>query len=616
MHQFNAIHSIEYDSEGEECELHVYERRYNTRGQLVALRVDTRSEIEPEKDESHRAGFILTRIYGANKSLQSTGLEIRSPYVRKALRDIIKYYPGVNIGSTGMITLYNQPRCLFHYREQLQAYATSCGDPQMKRHLDFCLQYLEQTLKREMSTYNQLVTNFDTLPGLEHKDLWMVYKPGSLLYCGDQDIDGRFVMRLRFLTLQSVLEIRPRWFLECESLECDGKRFGFVPYTSTIEFYDGIKPFIALPTFPLEYHAEKQNIHDQLLSRGKKFVTLAGIHHRQYEGRAVLIRDSSPEEISSDLIKDRIILDCEGFRRNSRVPNWKFMEGSKTFPIDSKDCWDMTDEDILICAPAWALFHVAKIQEVDFNSNALSSLALSGDKKDLIQSLTFTAGNFDPKNEVNGIVLTQNIPESIAEYTRRPLYRLDSGQLTGVPQAIMESRLVNCLTLAHRWGAIVLLDEADVFMQERGLQDLQQNGVISMLLRQLEYYEGILFLTTNRVETIDQAFRSRIHLSIYYPPLSIEHKRDLWRTGLTRANSGRTPRWLTRKLLKRLAKVDVNGREINNIVLIAHGLSQSAKRNMEESDVLRGVDAFELFNNDFTAKGQSESVPNLEEGVK
>lgn len=33
----------------------------------------------------------------------------------------------------------------------------------------------------------------------------------------------------------------------------------------------------------------------------------------------------------------------------------------------------------------------------------------------------------------------------------------------------------------------------------------------------LEYYPGLLFLTTNRVGVLDEAVRSRIHVSLYYP---------------------------------------------------------------------------------------------------
>lgn len=41
-----------------------------------------------------------------------------------------------------------------------------------------------------------------------------------------------------------------------------------------------------------------------------------------------------------------------------------------------------------------------------------------------------------------------------------------------------------------------------------------------VFLRVLEYYAGILFLTTNRIGDFDEAFASRIHMSLHYPPLN------------------------------------------------------------------------------------------------
>ena len=48
---------------------------------------------------------------------------------------------------------------------------------------------------------------------------------------------------------------------------------------------------------------------------------------------------------------------------------------------------------------------------------------------------------------------------------------------------------------------VVLLDEADVFLEERDVRDLNRNALVSVFLRALEYYEGILILTSNRVGT-------------------------------------------------------------------------------------------------------------------
>ena len=54
----------------------------------------------------------------------------------------------------------------------------------------------------------------------------------------------------------------------------------------------------------------------------------------------------------------------------------------------------------------------------------------------------------------------------------------------------------------------------------------------SVFLRILEYYSGILFLTTNRVGTLDEAFKSRIHVSLKYPPLSKEQYEAVFRVNI------------------------------------------------------------------------------------
>ncbi|KAJ6444611.1 ABC transporter [Purpureocillium lavendulum] len=84
----------------------------------------------------------------------------------------------------------------------------------------------------------------------------------------------------------------------------------------------------------------------------------------------------------------------------------------------------------------------------------------------------------------------------------------------------VETALQRNFTLASQWQCILLLDEADVFLAERRREDFTRNGLVAVFLRVLEYYSGVLFLTTNRIGDFDEAFASRIHMSLYYPPLS------------------------------------------------------------------------------------------------
>lgn len=71
-----------------------------------------------------------------------------------------------------------------------------------------------------------------------------------------------------------------------------------------------------------------------------------------------------------------------------------------------------------------------------------------------------------------------------------------------------------------KWNCIVLIDEAEVFLEQRSLDNVERNVLVSVFLRVLEYYEGILILTSNRVGTFDEAFKSRILLSLDYDNLS------------------------------------------------------------------------------------------------
>jgi hypothetical protein len=91
----------------------------------------------------------------------------------------------------------------------------------------------------------------------------------------------------------------------------------------------------------------------------------------------------------------------------------------------------------------------------------------------------------------------------------------------------------------------------------------------------LEYYHGILFLTTNRISAFDTAFISRIHLAIYYPPLDRSSRRSLLYTFLKQISEGSAEALSIDGSLKTIAKEKLNGRQIKNIVRTACALAQS-----------------------------------------
>jgi hypothetical protein len=116
--------------------------------------------------------------------------------------------------------------------------------------------------------------------------------------------------------------------------------------------------------------------------------------------------------------------------------------------------------------------------------------------------------------------------EVYAEIVKRPLYRVHSGQL-GLNVAAMETALKEALLRAQRWGAVMLIDEADVYIKRRQ-DDMTMNAVVGVFLRVLEYFNGLLFLTTNRIDDIDEAIVSRCIALIRFHAPDEEARRRIW----------------------------------------------------------------------------------------
>ncbi|CAM1503810.1 Fc.00g014010.m01.CDS01 [Cosmosporella sp. VM-42] len=194
--------------------------------------------------------------------------------------------------------------------------------------------------------------------------------------------------------------------------------------------------------------------------------------------------------------------------------------------------------------------------------------------------------------------------ECVASYTKRPLFPITCGDI-GYQHKEVEDNLEKLFGLAHKWGCVLLLDEADVFLAKRNKDDVKRNGLVSVFLRILEYYPGILFLTTNRVGAIDDAFRSRIHLTLYYPPLSKKKSLKVWRMNLrrlkeqsdSRVKDGRPQIIIEKKKILDYAEnsyevLHWNGRQIRNAFQTALALAEFKAQDSENKQPVIGKDQF------------------------
>lgn len=262
---------------------------------------------------------------------------------------------------------------------------------------------------------------------------------------------------------------------------------------------------------------------------------------------------------------------------------------------DSESTWTtLTPYHLALCSAMvhgyslklkkWLSFYIDLVSDVVWGINALDSLVLPDKQKELILSLSESQReNRDAFDDVirgkgKGFIILLSGPpgvgktltvEALAETLRVPLHTVNSGDL-GSSSNEVQSNLSRILELAAWWNAILLIDECDVFLESRSTHDLERNKIVSIFLNALEYYEGILFLTSNRIDNIDQAFQSRIHVSMVYPDHTTKSRREIWRN-LLRAMS--LPYEFSEEDLENLSTIDVNGRQIKNILKTAQLLA-------------------------------------------
>ncbi|KXJ91261.1 P-loop containing nucleoside triphosphate hydrolase protein [Microdochium bolleyi] len=248
----------------------------------------------------------------------------------------------------------------------------------------------------------------------------------------------------------------------------------------------------------------------------------------------------------------------------------------------------------------WGSFNVDQLRDVQFDREAFKFLVLDDEikltVKALIGKFASVQGRVSPwpndfvRNKGQGrIFLLHGSPgvgktctaEATAELARRPLISLTAGDLGRHGHGV-ERSLDYFLKLGERFGAIVLLDEADVYLERRRTSDIARNGLVSVFLRALEYYRGVLFLTTNRVEMFDAAFTSRIHVALHYGPLTDEHREKIWLNSferLERDSEGKVHISVaTREYVydsRDVRSLEWNGREIRNALQTAVALAET-----------------------------------------
>lgn len=377
--------------------------------------------------------------------------------------------------------------------------------------------------------------------------------------------------------------------------------------TMSVPAFGGTMEIAKLPITKL---VAGSKIEQELIARGEIFSMVAsGASYVEYTGMLVKPSFWSDAEFRAD---GRVMVDPESMGRldSDTYDKAKRRIMSKTGYSRHDDdeievkIETVDEKDLFACSPyvlgfsfrakTWGMMQVSGLKKIDWAKDAFERLVLEPKTKRRVRALV--QNSTDSFSDIIGgkgggcVFLLHGEPgqgktltaETVAEDLRRPLYSISVGELGTNPDQL-EKRLREILDLATIWNAVLLLDEADIFLEARDEKDVLRNAMVGVFLRLLEYHQGVLFLTTNRVRNIDRAFYSRISVAIAFTKADLDKRVKVWTNLLAAAglkiNVGD---------IEKLAESDLNGRQIKNVIRTAttlaklDGVSVDAARLAEE----------------------------------
>ncbi|KAI1844688.1 hypothetical protein JX265_007053 [Neoarthrinium moseri] len=552
---------------GQKCELQAYLEIFDGVQRSKTSVSDPFGKFSSRTDDSPYA-LVVNRAVEKDRP-EKVSLQVNSPFILQTFREVIKSYSPVASDFTSPFELQNPSHMLIHYWEELQAYRSSAVG-ELRDHVDLLFEFMDHELggKREeilaMIQKNQV----------DYQSAWALFRPGDVLYT---EVEGEpWLLICDKASYEKDVQSGPYFEVRCKYASHDGKKSGEAAHTIIMwqkEHFpaQSLASITSLPIFPRQFFNMGEELEHSLRLRGQRFLSFRDFSVMAYDGKAQYLKE----------------------------PPFGFYSESK-------------------CKKLWCQFFVDHIQDVQWDQDAWNSL-VTGEKEKLVLQSLVTSHQFSAKardqTQQKGkglVVLLHGTPgsgktltaETAAEGTHRALITTSVGELNknNYP-ASFELDLKKILRYATIWKAIVLLDEADVFLEARNEDSRSdRNALVAVFLKELEYFGGIVFLTTNRVETFDPAMKSRIHLSLTYSPPEVETRRQIWLQYLHAIPKGKS-NVDPEQSIQDLVASKLNGREIANAITTAQTIARFQNKPLDIFHIHTVLDVGRKFDESLTNGG-------------
>ncbi|RTE82928.1 hypothetical protein BHE90_002495 [Fusarium euwallaceae] len=518
-----------------------------------------------KQDLKTRAKFekytlVSRRVISAKGLLNKIEIDIKSVKLAAVIRDIFD-----NISPDALFLAWDELEELDH-KEKLKA----SPDHQLLDDLSITLAYLEKdhgTRRKQLQgLMSEGLITFELLCGL--------FKPHSALYTNKNTLREHQVLRFVSGT-EGEDRYDQRLYKVCACLIThDGENLGWARAEFELPFFEGNLPITDLNLFPLDMHPDKESIRQELADRGRFFNALVKEPTCKWYGTTALYskergsgwgyKEEDWEEIKF-LASKRVMIDPLAWAIHNH--SYDILCRPEVL-YNSRLQW-VKDHDLIFCnhrvlgfsfeEKRWGAFAVSKLKEPRWNEAAFDKVIVPKGQPELIKDLmcdhqmrSETGDSENPEDDDDDDIIKgkgkgllgllsgnpgvgkTHTAEAVAEVLHRPLYTVSAGDL-GTCVGDVDEKLNQALDIIRRWDCVLLIDKADVFLHRRDNNvSLERNAIVSIFLRRLEYFQGVAILTTNRMEDIDNAFMSRLHIKFEYKDLDSPTMVGIWKNFLAK----------------------------------------------------------------------------------
>ncbi|KAF8754712.1 mitochondrion organization [Rhizoctonia solani] len=361
------------------------------------------------------------------------------------------------------------------------------------------------------SHFTETVKEFKRLESdgyISFKLLWTLCAPGKILETKDEESDFPKGMRVESWSYGNNGTV---FTMKGATYSWDGKVFKQDITPVGIWYFKGL---MKMDQVPIKVMTDQRK--SELIERGRIYQKYAGIHYLKYNAFIVVPTGCRTIKIPG---KGRVMVDASGYSRYNLNTSGGYQAEIWNPHVDSYPAYSPLDSPRrrhanrkTMCAKTWSFAAktwgkvlVTNLSEIIFDELAFDQLVLRPEYKKIIKAMVEThseSGNDLARDLVSGkggglVMVLHGKPgtgktltaEAVSEHLKCPLYVVSSGEL-GTQAPELEKQLNNILEMTTTWKAVVLIDEADVFLEARNTFDITRNSLVSVFLRVLEYHTG------------------------------------------------------------------------------------------------------------------------------